>query len=91
MTQQYIVGQFSSLLGDLQPAPDEWVAAVDALRREVESSPLCMLPKLAYEAMSLTDLVCWSALEQGQVSAFTRYAETAVALGEFTENAGLLR
>jgi hypothetical protein len=91
MTQQYIVGQFSSLLGDLQPAPDEWVAAVDALRREVESSPLCMLPTLASEAVSLVDLVCWSALEQGQASAFTRSAETAVALGEFVENAGLLR
>ena len=90
MTQQYIVGQFSSLLGDLQPAPDEWVAAVDELRREVESSPLYVLPKLAHEALSLTDVVCWSALEQGQVSAFEGYAKAAVALREFTENAGLL-
>ncbi|HEY3073000.1 MAG TPA: hypothetical protein VGJ46_09285 [Candidatus Limnocylindrales bacterium] len=90
MTQQYIIGQFSSLLGDLQPAPAGWLAAVDDLRREVESSPLPMLPRLAHEAMDLTDMICWAAVEQGDVGGFCRYAETAVALREFTANAGLL-
>jgi hypothetical protein len=89
MTQQYLIGQFSSLLGDLQPAPAEWLAAVHHLRREVESSPLPMLPQLAHEAMDLTDMICWAALEQGDVGGFCRYAETAVALREFTGNAGL--
>jgi hypothetical protein len=89
MTQQYIVGQFSSLLGELQPAPDEWAAAVDGLRHEVETSPLRALPKLADAALSLTDLLCWSALEHGQARAFLGYAQTAVALREFMENAGL--
>ncbi len=91
MTRQYIVGELSSLLGDLQPAPREWVAAVGALRREVESAPLSMLPELAQKALSLTDMVCWAALEHGQASAFLGYAKTAVALREFAENAGLLR
>ena len=91
MTQQYIIGQFSSLLRDLEPAPAEWLAAVHDLRREVESSPLPMLPQLAHEAMDLTDLICWAALEQGDVGGFRRYAKTAVALREFTANAGLLR
>jgi len=90
VTQQYIVGQFSSFLGDLQPAPVEWLAAVDDLRREVESSPLPMLPQLAHEAMDLTDMICWAALEEGDVGGFCRYAETAVALGEFTAAAGLM-
>jgi hypothetical protein len=90
MTQQYLIGQFSLLLGDLQPVPSEWLAAVHDLRREVESSPLTMLPQLAREAMDLSDLICWAALEQGDAGGFCRYAETAVALREFTASAGLL-
>jgi hypothetical protein len=89
MTQQYLIGQFSSLLGDLQPAPAGWLAAVHDLRREVESSPLPVLPQLAHKAMDLTDMICWAALEQGDVGGFCRYAETAVALREFTASAGL--
>jgi hypothetical protein len=57
MTQQYIAGEFSSLLADLQPAPGEWLVAVDDLRREVECSPVRMLPPLAHEAMNLTEVV----------------------------------
>ena len=90
MTQQYIVGQFSLLLAELQPAPGEWLVVVGDLRREVESSPLPMLPQLAHEAIDLTDLICWAALEQGDVGGFCRYATAAVALREFTANAGLL-
>jgi hypothetical protein len=90
MTQQYLIGQFSSLLGDLPPVPAEWLVAVHDLRREVESSPLPMLPRLGREAMGLTDRICWAALEQGDVDGFWRYAETAAALREFIVNAGLL-
>ncbi len=91
MTQQYLIGQFSALLGDLQPPPGECLAeTVHDLRREVESCPLAMLPKLAREAMTLTDVICWAALERGDSSGFCRYAKVAVALGEFTDSAGLV-
>jgi hypothetical protein len=90
MTQQYIVGEFSSLLADLEPAPGECVAAVARLRREVEHAPVWGLGPLAHEAMSLTDVVCWAALEGGDENNFCRYAATAAALREFTGNAGLL-
>ncbi len=90
MTQQYIVGEFSSLLGELQPAPHECAAAVGELRRAVECSPVGVLPALAWEALSLTDTICWAALERGEVRAFVGYAKTAVALREFTESAGLV-
>jgi hypothetical protein len=91
MTQQYIIGQFSALLEDLQPSPSECLAAaVHDLRREVESSPLPMLPKLAHEAMNLTDMICWAALERGDPNGFCRYAKAALALGEFADSAGLL-
>ena len=49
-----------------------------------------MLPRLAQEAMTLTDVICWSALDQGNGSGFCRYASTAVALRDFTVSASLL-
>jgi hypothetical protein len=91
VTQQYIVGEFSALLAELQPAPQTSTAAVHDLRREVESSPLRQLPSLAHRALRLTDAICWAALEDRDVTGFSRSAKTARALGDFTENAGLLR
>jgi len=92
MTQQYIIGQFSVLLEDLQPPPGECLAVtVHDLRQEVESCPLARLPKLAREAMYVTDVIRWAALERGDSSGFGRYAKVAVALGDFTDSAGLLR
>ena len=90
MTQEYIVGQFSVILGELQPPPGEWLEAVRKLRREVECCSLSMLPRLAHEAMGLTDGLCWSALEQGDVNGFCGYARSAAALCEFLDNARLL-
>jgi hypothetical protein len=91
VTQQYLIGQFSVLLEDLQPPPGECLAAaVRDLRRDVESSPVAVLPNLAREAVSLTDRICWAALERGDSQAFCRYAAGAFALAEFTDAAGLL-
>ena len=91
MTQQYIAGEFSLLLADLQQAPEQCAGAIDALRREVESCPLSRLPRLACEAARLSDLVCWATLDRGDAAAFSRSAKSAVALREFAANAGLLR
>jgi hypothetical protein len=91
MTQQYLIGQFSALLEELQPSPGDCLAAaVRDLRREVECSPVQMLPKLAREAIGLTDLICWAALERGDASDFLHYGKAAVALGDFASAAGLL-
>jgi hypothetical protein len=49
-----------------------------------------MLPRLAQEAIGLTDRICWSAVERGDVSSFCGYSRSAAALGEFLDNAGLL-
>ncbi len=89
MTQQYLLGAFSSLLGELQPAAGERTAAVRSLRRQVESSAPSMLPRLASEAGALTETLCWSALERGDASGFARCADTAVELREFAANADL--
>jgi hypothetical protein len=91
VTQQYIVGQFSVLLEDVQPPAAEWRAAVRELRSEVESCPLSMLPRLARKAIGLTDLMCWSALEQGDLDSFRGCSRSAAALGEFIDTADLLQ
>lgn len=91
VTQQYLIGEFSALLEELQPSPGDCLAAaVHDLRREVECSSLKMLPQLAREAMGLSDVICWTALERGDAAGFYRYAKAAVALGDFTDAAGLL-
>jgi hypothetical protein len=91
MTQQYIVGEFSSLLAELRPAPGElFASAVDDLRRDVETGPRLQLPCLAQAALTLADMICWDALEQGDASGFRRCADTAVALREFAASANLL-
>jgi hypothetical protein len=91
VTQQYIVGEFSALLAGLQATPDNWWSqVVGNLRREVEISPPAVLPRLAREAVNLTEMLCWVALERGDVDGFWRYAETAGKLREFTISAGLL-
>ena len=92
MTQQYIVGEFSSLLGRLQQMPGEMLAdAVADLRREVESSPVQRLPDLAQEALDLADTICWCALEEGDADGFCQRVGAEVALGDFMLAAGLLR
>ena len=91
MTQQYIVGQFSVLLEYVQQPAGEWFEAVRRLRFEVESCPWSMLPRLAKEAVGLTDLICWGALERGDVGSFCGCARSAAALGEFIDSARLLQ
>ena len=91
MTQQYLVGQFSALLGDLERTAAEWQPAVHCLRREVESSPVATLPELAGKATELTDAICWAALQRGDVTEFCSCAKVAAALGAFIDSAGLRR
>jgi hypothetical protein len=91
VTEQYLIGQFSLLLEDMAPpSGDRLAVAVRDLRGEVEKSPVQMLPKLAREALELSDMICWGVLEGGDAVGFCRHAEAAVALSEFTVAAGLL-
>ena len=91
LTQQYIVGELSSLLAGLEPAREESLRdAVGSLRYQVECSSPSMLPQLAEEALDLTDLICRSALEKGDADAFCRSVAAATALRDFAVAAGLL-
>jgi len=91
MTQHYVVGQFSALLGEVEAAAVEWQDSVRRLRLQVEASSLSLLPALAEQALSLTDAICWAAVEQGDVTRFRSSAASAADLAEFLDCAGLLR
>jgi hypothetical protein len=81
MAQQYIVGELSALLAGLQPVPVAVLGeAVSNLRHEVEFGPLPKLSVLARDAVALTDMICWVALEQGDVSGFLWGAKTPFRL-----------
>jgi hypothetical protein len=91
MTQQYLIRQFSDLLEDVEPsAGDCLAAAVDQRRAEVEHSSVRMLPVPASQAMALSEMIGWSALERGDASSFCRYAQTAAGRAEFTDAVGLV-
>ncbi len=91
MTQQYIAGELSALLAELRPTPSESLAhALAELRREIELGPQAQLPRLAREAMTLADLLCWTALDLGDTDGFRRYTSGADMLRQFTDSASLL-
>ena len=90
MTQQYIVGELSSLVAALEPTAGELGRALRRLRREIEVCPLDGLPTLAREVPHLPERLFWAAHEEGDLQTFGRCADTARALREFTASANLL-
>lgn len=90
MTQHYIVGQFSMLLGELESASAQEAVAVGRLRRHVETSRPSDLRLLARRAAELIDIMCWAALERGDGRGFAHCADVAAGLWEFRRTAGLI-
>ncbi len=93
MTQQYLVGQLSVLLENVQAVTTTEAAGRDAwsLREAVETGPVQALGWMTVRALSLTERLCWDSLNRGDTAAFTRQAATAAALREFGVCAGLLK
>jgi len=46
--------------------------------------------RLAAEAATLADMICWAMLEQGDTAAFARHAAAGALLYEFAVSANLL-
>lgn len=90
MTQQYIRGEFSLLLGSLCDEGSVALHTLVDLRRRVERAPMYMLPDLAVEAMDIVDAACWVSLAQGDLTEFERESKEAVTVHEFATCAGLL-
>jgi hypothetical protein len=92
MTQQYLAGELSVLLGELQAAtPDPAFAhRVAELRREAETGPPARLSVVAARALLLTDEVCWHSLTRENAHRFPRQAAISAELHHFGVCAGLL-
>ena len=92
MTQQYLFGELSMILGELQAVATNEAAVRDVarLRREAETGPLVALASVAARALELTDGWCWDSLMRGDSAAFAREAATCAELWEFAVCAGLI-
>ena len=92
MTQQYLAGELSLLLAQVQAVATSRASAQDVahLRREAEAGPLRALTSVAARAFELTDGLCWDALDRGDTAAFVRQAAVCAELHEFGVCSGLL-
>ncbi|HEV8489798.1 MAG TPA: hypothetical protein VGQ58_08455 [Candidatus Limnocylindrales bacterium] len=92
MTQQYLVGELSLILGELQAVATSETAARDVgrLRREAESTPPVALGPVVVRAVLLTNRVCWDALHRGAAAAFVREVAICAELRELGVCAGFL-
>ncbi len=93
MTQQYLVGELSLILGELQAvaANEAVVREIARLRQEAETSPPAALAPLVKRAVDLTNRVCWDTLKWGDVGTFVREAAICAELRELGVCAGLLK
>jgi hypothetical protein len=92
MTQQYLAGELSQLLAQLQAVTTgrASVRKVARLRREAETVPLAALASVVVRALELTDALSWDSLSQGDVTTFANQAAISADLHEFGVCAGLI-
>jgi hypothetical protein len=91
MTQQYLIGELSMRLEQLQQvAAGDVVQDVARLRREVETGPPAGLAGAALQALALADGSCWQSLTCGDMASFACQAKVAANLRKFGICARLL-
>jgi hypothetical protein len=92
VTEQYIIGELSVRLVQLEAvAPDEESAGEFArLRVEAETAPFETLPRMALQALHLIRGLCQDSLARGDLRALTSQATMAAELREFAVSARLL-
>jgi hypothetical protein len=92
MTQQYLVGELSLILGDLQSVATNKAAerVVVRLRHKAETTPPAALGPVVVRAVKLIDRLCWDDLTRGETEAFIRETSIWAELWEFGVCAGLL-
>lgn len=85
MTQQYVAGELSLRLGQLQAVTTDQERAreVGRLRYEAERVPRAALGCVMVRALGLADRLCWDSLACGDARAFSRQAAVCADLWEF--------
>ena len=92
VTQQYLVGEVSVRLAQLQAvvAEPRLARAVAQLRSEAETSPPSALYVVMIRALEMTDEICLDSLARGDMTAFSSQVASGAELLEFGVCAGLL-
>jgi hypothetical protein len=91
MTQDYIIGELSVRLEQLQSTTTDAAAReVTRLRYQVEAGPPAGLEWAALRALALADALCWESLARGDAAAFDRQAKASADLRQFAVCALLL-
>lgn len=92
MTQQYLVGELSSLLGELVVvSSDTWtVGAITQLREEAQGTPPRALGPVVERAVAVANRACRDAVAAGGITALLRALTICTALRELGVCAGYL-
>ncbi len=91
MTQEYLIGELSVRLGQLQAAAQHAASRdVADLRREVETRPAAWLAAEVTRALALADQLCWDSLSDGDIAAFSRQSAIGADLRLFGACARLI-
>jgi hypothetical protein len=90
VTRQYLIGELSVRLQQLQAAAPGSARDVADLRCQVETRPVTWLPAELARALALADQACWDSLDRGDTAAFARQAAIGADLGLFGGCARLL-
>lgn len=92
MTQQYLVGEASVLLAQIQASGGDPLAVRELaqLRREAETRPVSELGAVAMRALEVTDGMCLESLHRGDVLGFLRQCASGAELRDFCLCARLL-
>ena len=91
MTRQYLIGELSVRLEQLQATTGQAAADVARLRIEVETGPLTGLAAATARAMALADDLCWDSLSRGDAAAFAAAATISAELRQCDIGVRLLR
>lgn len=91
MTRQYLSGEVSVRLEQLQAAGDKHAAEVAGLRADAENYPPSALRPVVARALALADRMCWDSISRGDSARFDRQAAISADLRGFAVCAGLLR
>ena len=91
MTQEYLIGELSVRLEQLQATVGQNAAReVARLRWQAETGPLTDLAVSAVRALVLADGLCWDSLSRGDTAAFACQAKISAELRQFCVCARLL-
>ena len=90
MIWEYLAGELSVRLEQLQAASAAPPGDLARLRYQVEDAPVTGLDADLACAMALADRICWDSVSRGDIDAFARQAPVCADLRLFGVCAGLI-